>query len=589
MNRIKSYYILVAILSLFTVVACDDVFESDSSSLVIDNGEKLDSPNDSLYSVMGILSQAQKLGERYVLLGELRGDLMSATHNADVDIQQISNFEMDEENSYSVRRDYYSVINNCNYALERMDTSIVVFQDKVMYPEYAAIKAIRAWTYWQMALAYGNASWVEKPILNLEESLAQYPVMESDALAEKLIDDLLPFADVRRLDYGTIDGYQSVQMFIPIQLLIGDLYLFLNRYDDAASMYYSYINKYRLTLTDDYASNYSMNTRQDAYMNHNNSYLGEMQSGFVYNSDAKEYHPLLIRMSYNETPSIVPSSNFVESMAHSMHFYAEAGALTISAYFEGDLRGEAFTQGGTVRSGAYGTMALASTDKNTYITKYRTAAATVAGAYDPQNDALQEQLMFTRVIPLYRTPHVYLRYAEAVNRMGKPSLAFAVLKYGLTAENLADESKVNLAEVSEFPLADFRWVRNSDGNKNIGTASRGRGRGLSIDNANYVIPDYTRYVTAIDEESGDEVLLPSSNVADMQAALADSISFVEDCIIDEMAAETAFEGNRFFDLLRIARHRDEYPAYVADKVSQRFTNKEAMREKLMQPSAWYLK
>lgn len=588
MNRISHIYIF-AILSLCAIMSCDDTFESDSSSIAIDNGEMLDSPNDSLYSVMGILSQVQKLGERYVLLGELRGDLMQATPNADTDLQQIARFEADEENAFATRRDYYSVINNCNYALERMDTSIVVFQDKVMLPEYAAIKAIRAWTYWQMALAFDKVKWVDKPILKLEESLEEYPVIGSEALAEKLIEDLIPFAAVRRLDYGTIDGYQSVQMFIPVQLLLGDLYLYLNRYEEAAAIYYDYIYKYRITLTGGYASNYNMSTRQDVYMNHNNSYVGEMLSGFVYNSDAKEYHPKLIRLSYNDIPSVVPASSFVDYMSHVMHFYAESGALTISAYFEGDLRGQALTSGGIVRPAAYGDITLGQADNNTYVTKYTTAAATVSGAYDPQNGALKDALMFTRVIPIYRTPHVYLRYAEAVNRMGKPSLAFAVLKYGLTAENLADAEKVNPAEVENCAYADFTWIRNSDGNANVGTASRGRGRGLSIDKNNFIIPDYTRYVTATDEDTNEEIMIPSADASDIAVALADSVAFVEDCIIDELAAETAFEGNRFFDLLRVARHRGEYPAYMARKVSQRFTDKAAMQERLMQPSAWYLK
>ena len=111
MNTRKPYYIL-AILPLLAFSSCEDIFESHSSSFVVDNGEVMDSPNDSLYSIMGILSQAQRLGERYVLLGELRGDLMIPTADADVDIKQLSQFNVDKENSFTLRRDYYNVINN---------------------------------------------------------------------------------------------------------------------------------------------------------------------------------------------------------------------------------------------------------------------------------------------------------------------------------------------------------------------------------------------------------------------------------------------------------------------------------------------
>ena len=48
------------------------MMETDSTTVGFEEDNRLDSPNDSLYSVLGILSQVQRLGDRYVLLGELR-------------------------------------------------------------------------------------------------------------------------------------------------------------------------------------------------------------------------------------------------------------------------------------------------------------------------------------------------------------------------------------------------------------------------------------------------------------------------------------------------------------------------------------
>jgi hypothetical protein len=70
--------------------------------------------------------------------------------------------------------------------------------------------------------------------------------------------------------------------------------------------------------------------------------------------------------------------------------------------------------------------------------------------------------------------------------------------------------------------------------------------------------------------------------------LADSILVVEDLIVDEMAAETAFEGNRFFDLLRVARHRNQWPAYAAERVSRRFDNVDEARKRLNRTDIWWL-
>lgn len=64
--------------------------------------------------------------------------------------------------------------------------------------------------------------------------------------------------------------------------------------------------------------------------------------------------------------------------------------------------------------------------------------------------------------------------------------------------------------------------------------------------------------------------------------------YVEDKIILELALETAFEGGRFHDLMRIATRRGDN-AYLADKVAESHTgDKEAIRSKLMVESNWYL-
>ncbi|HRG04295.1 MAG TPA: RagB/SusD family nutrient uptake outer membrane protein, partial [Paludibacteraceae bacterium] len=69
----------------------------------------------------------------------------------------------------------------------------------------------------------------------------------------------------------------------------------------------------------------------------------------------------------------------------------------------------------------------------------------------------------------------------------------------------------------------------------------------------------------------------------------DSIEFVEDKIQQELALETAFEGNRFQDLMRFAIRRNDN-AYLADKVASKHTaNKEAIRNKLMTRENWYIR
>lgn len=566
----KTLHICASLFLLGCLMSCESVFESRSSSMMGDDGASIDSPDNSIYSVMGILSQVQQLGERSLLLGELRGDLMEATSAADADLQEISSFDVSEDNVYLLRRDYYNVINNCNLAIERMDTSVVYYQDCVLLPEYVAIRAYRAWTYWQMALAFGQVRWIDKPLLSFDEAMAEYPLKDYNEVAQLLIDELTPFVDVPLPDYGMVDSYASSVLFVPLAAFLGDLHLYLGHYEQAAKMYYKQIEKSQVFVSSEYSSHWKRETRPSAdnLFEYPKAYVGEMLSGFVYSSLSRDYHPSLIRLAYNEKPSLRPAQTFVESMNRAMHFYAESGALTISAYLEGDLRGQAISSSGQVIPAAYGTSLLGQLESNR-ICKWNEAAVVDENGFDPANEAV-DGLMFMRVIPLYRTPQLYLRMAEALNRMGHPSVAFAVMKYGLNSETMSDSTKVNKADVAALPWLDFSWQNNSNGNMSIGTATRGRGRGVPLDKANFVIPDF------------------STDALDAQAALADSILFVEDCIVDELAAETCFEGARFFDLLRVAQHRGEFPAYMAAKVSQRFDDAATMMILLSDEDKWFL-
>jgi hypothetical protein len=141
--------------------------------------------------------------------------------------------------------------------------------------------------------------------------------------------------------------------------------------------------------------------------------------------------------------------------------------------------------------------------------------------------------------------------------MNKPNLAFAVLKYGLTALNMS--KYVPLSE-KENPLPNYMNFNDNKFANNVGI--RMRGLGNTDKDPNYVIPQ-----------------LP---------ALTDSVVYVEDLIQKELALETAFEGNRFHDLMRLAIRRND-ESYLADKVAAKHTsNKEAIRSKLMNRTNWYI-
>ena len=174
----------------------------------------------------------------------------------------------------------------------------------------------------------------------------------------------------------------------------------------------------------------------------------------------------------------------------------------------------------------------------------------------------------SKALPVYRISMLYSRYAEAVNRLGKPKLAFAVIKQGLTKSVIESDSIVPASEKYLNPndslssLIDYVDFTDDVFDDNRGIHERGSG------NTNVV----------------SSFKIPSL------ATLQDSVEYVEDAIMYENALEFAFEGNRFQDLMRVSLRRNN-PSYLADKVSAKYTadRKDAIKDLLMDTQNWYLK
>lgn len=547
--------------------SCSDILKTETESYLDIEGLEKYNANDSLYSAMGVVRQIQNLGERYVLFGELRGDLVEVPQTADYDLQEISNFEMSADNSYSARRDYYSVINNCNFALTKLDTLLQEHNRSVLLKDYVSIRTMRDWTFLQMGLAFGKAAWITEPILSLEDTEKDYPVIDLDEIVDKIITDITPFAAAETSDYGTVDNLSSQKFFMSPMLLLADLMLYKNNYTEAARLYYTYMYENSITLTSFYGNHWETSRALAiGASNHVTSYSTENLVLIPYSSDAKDTHPNLVNLTCNTLPSILPAEWWVREMRVREHYFAANEEVPNYSILEGDTRGQMIVSDNTANSITDGFNASGyqnGLSVPSIISKFNNNATIYSAVKNPSNPVFElgGQSILT-CIPVYRQPQLYLRYAEAANRAGKPTIAFAVLKYGLRNDVLNNEvaPKINQTERKDGAL----WTNFEDSRFDSNRGSACRGRGYGVANATeFAIPQ-----------------LP---------ALADSVQWVEDRILEEMAAETAFEGNRFFDLLRISRHNASPQEWFADKVSRRFPDPQAAKARLKNMENLWLK
>ncbi len=548
MKNISKIFLGIMVVLMFTT-SCENFLDPDSDQIEILDGTQLQSPSDTLYTMIGIFNQLENLAERYVILGELRGDLMSITEDASSDIREVYNFNISEDNQYNAKDDYYMVINQCNYLITTIDTSIVSMGENVMYEEFAAAKAIRAWTYMQLALNYKTVKYYDNAILTIAdaEAVEQQADLTLEDIAPDLINDLLPWVDVEKPweQYSGIYPYfgsdiNTEDMFLPIRMILGDLYLWTGDYESAARAYYELIIKEEYTL-DDFNLTWEVNGGEfidiEEYnwleifsLTTNNEKIGVI-AGSTENGKGNNLDSIIF---YD--PEVTVSDVAIQYWDEQTYYYTN----TISK--SGDLRKELsyISNDGLVFS---------STLQDGTIYKFTSGTSS--------DDVAKS-------ITVYRVAQLYLRYAEAVNRAGKPNLAFAVLKNGLNSTTLAVDTIVPPSEKYTDTLGTFvDYVDFTDNFLDDITAGV-HGRGC-----------------------GNTNLAKSYDIPKTLGSTQDSIEWVEDQIITELALEMAFEGNRFHDLMRVALRRND-PSYLAEKVNAKYSSGAAPVDLTVEDN-WYLK
>ncbi len=543
----KLNQILFGLIILSVIAAsCDSMLDVNSERNMFPENHQIDSPNDSIYTMIGIFTQLQKLADRYVVLGELRADLMDITENAGLELREISNLEISADNPYNVIEDYYSVINHCNYLINNIDTALISGGQKSLYKEYAAAKAIRAWTYMQIALNYGTAKYYQEPLLTVQAAQKQFPEYSVQELVPVLIQDLEPVKNAEtpgRISLGV--DISSEKLFFPIPFLLGELYMWNNQFENAAREFYTLIEDNRYVIDDRYSSTWTVDNgvfvERDMF---DQNYLdifeltNNEQITLIAGSTELGEVDEMFKITISDW-EVKASQVAINNWEGQTYYYNE------NATIPGDLRGPV----GSYINSVTGTNSLGGADA---ILKYY---------------LMWSEAEVSKAVMVYRVATLYLRYAEAVNRAGKPNLAFAVLKHGMNSDALAVDTivprheKYSVYTDSTGTFIDYVDFSNITFDNNIGVHSRGCG---NMDRAtDYVIP-------ALNSKM-------------------DSILYVEDKIIEELSLETAFEGSRFHDLMRIAMRRND-PAYLANKVAAKHTgNEQAIRSKLMDENNWYLK
>lgn len=552
--KFLNYYIALAALML---TSCSDFFESDSESVIKTEGQSYTSELEARAGLFGLLEGLQEIADNHVLMGELRGDLMTTTENSSQELHDIAEFNVKQDNSYLREREYYALLNDCNYYISHLDTTVTKLvggrSQKFLYPYLAQAKAIRAWTYLQLCLDYGEVSYTTMPILDASADVAQMERIDLDHLLPLLISDLeetLPWAAVGSDDADWTAGltdpgfassvnfgdYQAKQLLFPVRFVLGELYMWKQDFEKAVMAYYQLIIDNRLRLCA-YRNTYNSTGTQVTGRTWTQQFTGfayqDIMTAIVGNEESADSRSQLYRMAQRDY-TIAPSTAMQETFDAQFYY--------TNRQISGDLRG------------LYGTYRITTgEDSRAEITKYASMTASSRHYVAPVRASL-----------------IWLRYAECLNRLGKPKMAFnGLLKYGLSAYNInlyRDRDALS-GEVNGEPWIDFGQDA-PDGE--MAQLFSGNGRGFHA------------------RGCGNTDMNEAYNIEEQPTA-ADTLNWVEEQLMDEYVLETALEGNRFHDLMRISRYHQD-ASYLADRVARKFpeAQREAIRTRLMDQQNWYL-
>src|SRR6056297_742970 len=168
---IKLKYILILILFL-GVVSCED-FLNPNQKLVIESDDFVGDLSEYRSAEMGMYALQQELVDQMIILGELRGDLMEITANADRDLQEVYNFQITKENKYASPINFYKLIASCNTLLEKLETDhseVLSDADPTKYDRlYGEVKCMRAWAYFNAVRIYGKVPYIWQGLTTAEE------------------------------------------------------------------------------------------------------------------------------------------------------------------------------------------------------------------------------------------------------------------------------------------------------------------------------------------------------------------------------------------------------------------------------------
>ena len=212
MNISRKYIqlLLLALVPAYFFTSCDDFFDPDQDIRVKED-QIFNDWFEYRSAGMGMYAMQQKLTEQLFILGELRGDLVNITENADAEMVEIYNFKPSRDNKYVSPVNFFRLISHTNNLIKILQEK----RPEVTDPKspvtnfdrlYGEALCMRAWAYFNAVRIYGKVPFIHESLTTLEE-------------AEAYVNSKGTYIDSVHIVFGS-DGYNNDTIYnhaIPLE------------------------------------------------------------------------------------------------------------------------------------------------------------------------------------------------------------------------------------------------------------------------------------------------------------------------------------------------------------------------------------